>query len=100
MPVYQYRCPQCNHEFETVHGINDEKPECPECEFEDVKRLIVDAPAHARGVLTHAGDGYRATREQLRAKWQEETPRLRKKMRDKLGEEAVKKIPTLNMDID
>ena len=100
MPVYRYRCPECGHEFEERHKLNEMPDECPECEHEQVQRLITDAPTHAKGALTHAGDGYRATAEQLRDKWKEETPRLRKRLRDKLGEDVVKKIPTLNMDND
>lgn len=98
MPVYRYRCNVCGHEFEEIHHFEDDLPECSECESEDVKRLIVSAPTFAKGIETHAGDGYRATKEQLRAKWAEETPKLRKKLRDKLGEDVVKRIPTLNMD--
>lgn len=100
MPQYDYRCKACGYEFSERHSINEAASECPECESEDVVRRITDAPTHAQGVLTHAGDGHRASAEQLRDKWREETPKLRKKLRDKLGEDAVKKLPNLNMDID
>lgn len=96
MPTYQYRCNECDYEFEETHSINAPQPECPECEAEDVKRLITGAPTVAGGALTHAGDGKRATKEELQRKWAEETPKLRKKLRDKYGEEAVNKLPTLN----
>jgi hypothetical protein len=37
------------------------------------------------------------TKDELRAKWAEETPKLRKKLVDKLGEETVNRnAPTLN----
>jgi len=100
MPTYAYRCRVCGTEFEASHGFNDPVPECPECEAEDVERRITDAPTHARGILTHAGDGRRATAEELKAKWQEETPKLRRQLRDKLGDEAVKSVPTLNSGDD
>jgi putative FmdB family regulatory protein len=99
MPVYRYRCQECGTEFEEQHRMNDVKPDCPECFSEDVERLIVDAPLYAQGALTHAGDGKRATKEQLQDKWREETPKLRKKLRDKLGDEAIKNMPSLNMNI-
>ena len=35
---------------------------------------------------------------ELKAKWREETPKLRKKIRDKLGDDAIKDIPSLNMN--
>jgi putative FmdB family regulatory protein len=99
MPVYRYRCQECGAEFEEQHRMNDVEPECPECFSEDVERLIMDAPLHAKGILAHAGDGKRASKEQLQDKWREETPKLRKKLRDKLGEDAIKDVPSLNMNI-
>lgn len=32
MPTYEYRCKDCRHELEAVHGFHDEPlTECPEC---------------------------------------------------------------------
>lgn len=40
MPTYDYRCLECEHEFEVFQGINDPRlTECPTCQGE-VKRLI------------------------------------------------------------
>jgi len=32
MPIYEYKCTKCEHEFETLQGMND-RPlrKCPEC---------------------------------------------------------------------
>ncbi len=100
MPLYDYKCPTCEHRFSARHGFDDAEPACPACGAHSTIRIITSAPSVAKGMLAHAGDGYRASKEQLRAKWAEETPKLRKKLRDKLGEDAVKSVPTLNMDID
>lgn len=99
MPLYQYRCTTCQHEFEVIHPVAQAAPDCPDCESDQVTRRITSAPTFAKGVLAHPGDGRRATQEQLRAKWAEETPKLRERMRAKLGDEAVSQIPTLNMPI-
>jgi len=99
MPMYDYRCNECNLVFSELQNFDDPLPECPECESEDVKRLITTAPTFARGMLTHAGDGRNATKEELRRKWREETPKLRKKLRDKYGDKAVENVPSLNMTI-
>jgi len=98
MPLYDYKCPECDNRFEARHSFSESAPPCPECGREEPQRLITSAPTHARGALTHAGDGYRASKEQLQDKWREETPKLRKKLRDKLGDDAVNSIPTLNHD--
>ena len=39
MPIYEYRCRGCDHEFELlVRG--EMTPGCPECEGEDLERLL------------------------------------------------------------
>lgn len=98
MPMYDYRCNECSHEFSEFHRMNVTDIECPECESEHVVKRITDAPTIAGGMMTHAGDGKNATKEELQSKWKEETPKLRKKLVDKLGEDAVKGIPSLNDD--
>lgn len=98
MPTYRYRCDDCGHEFDETHGVDETALDCPACESENLTRLIQDAPAHHKGMLAHPGDGRRATSEQLRDKWREETPKLRKKLRDKLGDDAVKNLPLMDAD--
>ncbi|MBN2025625.1 MAG: FmdB family transcriptional regulator [Actinobacteria bacterium] len=31
MPTYDYKCTDCDNEFETTHGIDDTLESCPEC---------------------------------------------------------------------
>lgn len=100
MPLYDFKCPQCGRRFEARTGINDPAPACPACQHHETTRLITSAPTFAKGILTHAGDGHRANKEQLQSKWAEETPKLRKKLSDKLGEDAVRSIPSLNISSD
>lgn len=97
MPLYDYRCTDCEKPFQVRHGFNDSTPPCPYCGSADVQRLIKTAPSQARGMLTNAGDSRGASKDQLRDKWAEETPKLRKQLVDKLGEDTVNKYaPTLN----
>jgi len=100
MPSYEYRCNACGYEFTEAHSMNAPTPECPDCESGDVQRVINRAPNIAWGMRAHAGDGKKASKEQLQAKWAEESPRLRKQIRDKLGEDAVKDIPSLNHNFE
>lgn len=101
MPLYDYRCPACNQRFEARHGFDDPAPPCPHCGAEHPQRLILTAPTIAQGVNAHPGDGRKASKEQLRDKWAEETPKLREKLVRKLGEETVNKhAPTLNTQYD
>jgi putative FmdB family regulatory protein len=90
MPRYDYRCAVCGHEFEAIHAIADAAPDCPDCHAAKPKRLITRAPGIANGVAANAGDSRGASKEQLRSKWAQETPRLREKLVSKLGEETVR----------
>ena len=99
MPAYDYRCQQCGTPFEARHGFNDPAPACPACGEANVQRLITSAPRVAKGML--ASEGKNATKDQLRDKWAEETPKLREKLVKKLGEETVNRYaPTLNTKYD
>ena len=41
MPIYEYACEKCEHEFEVEQRINDEPVKtCPSCRSRKVKRLI------------------------------------------------------------
>jgi len=101
MPLYDYRCEACDEHFEVRHGFNDPTPACPMCGQAQVQRLITTAPAIIGGMVTDAGSGGKATKEQLKDKWAEETPKLRKKMVDKYGEDRVNRnLPTLNTSYD
>ena len=101
MPLYDYRCNECGSRFEARHGFNDSAPPCPTCGQTQVQRLITTAPAIMGGIMTDAGSGGTATKEQLKSKWAEETPKLRKQLTDKYGEDRVNKyLPTLNTSFD
>lgn len=53
MPLYDYRCTACDHEFEILQGINDEPlRECPDCHKPALKKKV-SAPAFA-----FKGDGW------------------------------------------
>ncbi|MEO0561040.1 MAG: zinc ribbon domain-containing protein [Chloroflexota bacterium] len=101
MPRYDYQCDTCGHMFEARHGFDDPAPACPACEAETVSKRITSAPTFARGVLTPAGTSRRQSKEELRDKWREETPKLRKKLEKKLGKDTVRQnAPSLYNNYD
>lgn len=98
MPLYDYTCPH-GHAFEVRHGFNDPAPACPVCGAAEVQRLITSAPGVMHGMSANVSKN--ASKDELRAKWAEETPKLREQMVKKLGEDAVNKYaPTLNTKYD
>jgi putative FmdB family regulatory protein len=43
MPIYDYRCKDCGHDFIIIESLGDHevaKPNCPECKSSSVKRVI------------------------------------------------------------
>ena len=40
MPIYEYRCPECGHQFEQMMRISDAPPPCPRCGTAEVRKLI------------------------------------------------------------
>ena len=41
MPIYEYRCPDCGHQFDKLQKISDDPvTECPSCGQNQVKKLI------------------------------------------------------------
>lgn len=91
MPLYDYQCTHCNHQFEARHKMSDPRPACPVCNSDEVERRITQAPSFAQGILTPAGTSRRSSKEELQDKWREETPKLRKKLENKLGKDTVRK---------
>lgn len=39
MPIYEYKCNNCNHSFETL-VLGSDKPACPSCKSLDLSQLI------------------------------------------------------------
>lgn len=49
MPIYEYRCEPCRHEFETLIRSSSDAAECPKCRGREVTRLF-SVPAAAQSV--------------------------------------------------
>ncbi len=101
MPLYDYVCESCESEYEARHGFDAPAPVCPECGSAQVHRVITRAPSALKGMLANVGSGGKASSEELQSKWAEETPKLRKKLVEKLGEDTVNRhAPSLNHNYD
>ncbi|MCB1685868.1 MAG: zinc ribbon domain-containing protein [Pseudomonadales bacterium] len=50
MPIYEYRCGDCGHEFETIQKISEEPlTRCPACEHESLKKKVSRAAFRLKG---------------------------------------------------
>lgn len=43
MPLYEYSCRNCHHEFEALVRAQDPPPRCKACQSEDLERLLTAA---------------------------------------------------------
>ena len=50
MPMYEYSCQECEHNFETL-VFDGEKVECPECQSTHLERLL-SVPAKPQSLPT------------------------------------------------
>jgi putative FmdB family regulatory protein len=50
MPLFEYRCTQCQHEFEALVR-NQEWPECPTCGAAKPEKLLSTVAARVSGSL-------------------------------------------------
>lgn len=48
MPIYEYRCSVCAHEFEAIRGVKADNPPCPKCESSTDKKISLSA-FHLKG---------------------------------------------------
>ena len=53
MPLFEYACNDCNHEFEALVRGSD-TPECPSCHSTELKRRLSVFAARTNGASTDA----------------------------------------------
>lgn len=50
MPIYEYKCYNCDYEFEVFQKMSESSiSKCPKCEEDKVKRLISNTSFHLKG---------------------------------------------------
>ncbi len=50
MPIYEYKCSQCGHEFEELLLNSEEHPKCPQCQSsETIKKMSASMLKNKKG---------------------------------------------------
>jgi putative FmdB family regulatory protein len=49
MPIFEYRCRGCGHEFESLVLATTPPPACPECTSADLEKLLSTAAVSTEG---------------------------------------------------
>ncbi len=56
MPIFEFKCSDCNHTFETLILASDtDQPVCPLCSCKFVEKLISAASFRPNGIPTGSG---------------------------------------------
>ena len=57
MPIYEYKCDNCNHQLELLQKFNDPPLKtCPSCGQDSVRKLVSAAAFHLKGTGWYATD--------------------------------------------
>lgn len=56
MPIYEYRCPDCGHEFDKIQKMSDPAPECPDCGHEEVVKKVSRTSFQLKGTGWYVTD--------------------------------------------
>ncbi|RUR12954.1 FmdB family zinc ribbon protein [Legionella sp. km772] len=57
MPIYEYQCSNCHHQFDAIQKISDEPlKECPECHKETAVKLVSAAGFQLKGTGWYVTD--------------------------------------------
>ena len=60
MPMYEFVCQQCDHQFEELVSLSDKNlPKCPKCQSDQVKKLMSACGIRPHGIPT-GGGGFQA----------------------------------------
>ncbi len=60
MPIYEYVCQDCDHQFEYLKfSASDDDPQCPSCNSPKVRKLISAGAVRPNGIARGSG-GFKA----------------------------------------
>lgn len=59
MPIYDYRCRQCAHEFEFLVLRTSPVPACPSCESQNLEQLLSGFAVSSEGTRQTSIDKFR-----------------------------------------
>ena len=84
MPIYDYRCEDCNKEFEMMHSMTEECTECAYCLSPNVARVVsnIGSKVDKNKFKKKVGDLVKSHIEEARSEVKKEKSRLKKEHMD------------------
>jgi len=91
MPIYEYKCDKCDHQFEILQKINDEPAKiCPQCNANRLRKLVSAAAFKLKGTGWYETD-FKTGKKKNLVKEDKDKPSKEKK-ESKKKTESKKKI--------
>lgn len=56
MPIYEYQCPNCGHEFDKIVKFSDPSPPCPSCGHDEVTKKVSQTSFQLKGTGWYVTD--------------------------------------------
>ena len=56
MPIFEYKCTQCQHEFEELVKNQQANPKCPKCETDKTEKLLSFCKTHIAGAQVDSSE--------------------------------------------
>ena len=92
MPIYEYQCAACGHQFETLQKISD-KPfsECPDCGKDALTKLISASAFRLKGSGWYETDFKTGNKKNVAQSDKKSKPDAKKDTATKSGDTSTKK---------
>lgn len=76
MPLYEYKCLACGHQFELLILRASQQPACPACSAESVEQLISSFAVNSESSRESSTASARKYNEKLNSKQDSDKPRV------------------------
>jgi len=95
MPIYEYKCNKCEHQFEIVQGVKDPvKKKCSECKGFGLERLLFPAMGCVKEIRTL---GQLAEKNTKMAGSKLDTPEMSKALKTKAKAREINEINRMSV---
>lgn len=87
MPIYEYECTACNHQFEKLQKVSDDAPPCPKCGSAEIRKRVSRTTFQLKGTGWYVTD-YKKTPGSMASSGSSDAPKPGAKADDSTASES------------